>query len=189
MIDVVHLRKLKLGESALHSILPPLMEALEESYYFRSFLFPCVSLLWPVLTSHIHLCYCVVNAQEWKSALFMAKQSGNTITCPPYVIVKMAVAAKVLYILVKKRPDSHSLTSLRMPPQRYSLLCQNKDVLMAHNWQKWKRVFLTCHCHKIYRHEAVGLKKLQKYLKNYDICENVKFGAKSWKFDILSITV
>ena len=31
-------------------------------------------------------------------------------------------------------------------------------------------------------------KKLQKYLKNYDICENVKFGAISWKFGILSIT-
>ena len=30
--------------------------------------------------------------------------------------------------------------------------------LMAHNWQKWKRVFLTCPCHKIYRDEAVGLK-------------------------------
>ena len=28
----------------------------------------------------------------------------------------------------------------------------------------------------------------QIYLKNYDICENVKFGAISWKFDILSIT-
>ena len=31
-------------------------------------------------------------------------------------------------------------------------------VLTAHNWQKWKRVFLTCPCHKIYRDEAVGLK-------------------------------
>ena len=28
----------------------------------------------------------------------------------------------------------------------------------AHNWQKWKRVFLTCPCHKIHRVEAVGLK-------------------------------
>ena len=38
--------------------------------------------------------------------------------------------------------------------------------LTAHNWQKWKRVFLTCPCHKIYRDEAVGLlKKLQIYLK------------------------
>ena len=30
-------------------------------------------------------------------------------------------------------------------------------ILTAHNWQKWKRVFLTCSCHKIYRDEAVGL--------------------------------
>ena len=29
---------------------------------------------------------------------------------------------------------------------------------MAHNWQKWKRVFMTCPCHEIYREEAVGLK-------------------------------
>ena len=30
--------------------------------------------------------------------------------------------------------------------------------LTAHNWQKWKRVFLTCPCHEIYREEAVGVK-------------------------------
>ena len=140
--------------------------------------------------------------------------------------------------------------------------------LTGGNWQKWKRVFLTCPCHKFYRDEAVGLsllsrlsflfvknivlapswwngrfcfakpltppakdslrssfasgglsrlrrsifalrarglfisdrvkpslwqrlswsKKLKKYSKNYDICENVKFGAISWKIDILSIT-
>ena len=30
--------------------------------------------------------------------------------------------------------------------------------LTAHNWQKWKRVFLTCLCHEIYRNEAFGLK-------------------------------
>ena len=30
--------------------------------------------------------------------------------------------------------------------------------LTSGNWQKWKRVFLTCPCHKIYRDEAVGLK-------------------------------
>ena len=34
-------------------------------------------------------------------------------------------------------------------------LCQH---LTAHNWQKWKRVFLTYPCHEIYRDEAVGLK-------------------------------
>ena len=40
----------------------------------------------------------------------------------------------------------------------------------------------------MYTDEALGLKKLQIYLKNYDFCENVKFGAISYKFDILSIT-
>ena len=30
-----------------------------------------------------------------------------------------------------------------------------------------------------------GLKSCKIYLKNYDFCENVKFGAVSWKFDIL----
>ena len=31
-------------------------------------------------------------------------------------------------------------------------------VLTAHKWQKWKRAFLTCPRHEIYRDEAVGLK-------------------------------
>ena len=55
-------------------------------------------------------------------------------------------------------------------------------ILTTHNWQKWKRVFLTCPCHEIYRDEVVGLKQI--YFKNYDFFENVKFGAISWKFDI-----
>ena len=62
------------------------------------------------------------------------------------------------------------------------------DWLTAHNWQNWKRVFLTFPCHEIYKDEAVGQKKLQIYLKNYDLREYVEFGAISWNFDILSIT-
>ena len=31
-------------------------------------------------------------------------------------------------------------------------------VLTAHNWQKWKSIFLTSPCHIIHRVEAVGLK-------------------------------
>ena len=68
-------------------------------------------------------------------------------------------------------------------PNLHYIMC-----LTGGNWQKWKRVFLTCPCHKIYRDEAVGLKSCKNTWKNYDICENVKFGAISWKFDILSIT-
>ena len=67
-------------------------------------------------------------------------------------------------------------------------LSSTSVLLMAHNWQKWKSTFLTCPCHKIYRVEAVGPKKFQLYFKNYHYCENVKFGAILWKFDILSIT-
>ena len=58
--------------------------------------------------------------------------------------------------------------------------------LTAHNWQKWKRVFLTCLCHEIYRDEAVGLKSckytwkitiflkmwnLGQYLENLIFCQ------------------
>ena len=33
-----------------------------------------------------------------------------------------------------------------------------------------------------------GLKKLQIYFKNYDLCEYVEFGAMSWKLKIVSVT-
>ena len=40
-----------------------------------------------------------------------------------------------------------------------------------------KKVFLLCYCHEIYRVEAVGLTKLQLYLKNEFFGEYFKFGA------------
>ena len=69
------------------------------------------------------------------------------------------------------------------------LLCWCWCEFTAHNWQKCKSTFLTCHCHEIYR-EAVGLKKVPIiYLKNnYIFCEYVKFGAISLKIDIFLIT-
>ena len=45
-------------------------------------------------------------------------------------------------------------------------------LLTAHNWQKWKRVFLTCPCHEIYRDEAEGLKSC-KYTWKITIYVNV----------------
>ena len=44
--------------------------------------------------------------------------------------------------------------------------------LTAHNWQKWKRVFLTCPYHKIYRIQAVGLIPI--------ILEKIWFFANMW---------
>ena len=60
----------------------------------------------------------------------------------------------------------------------------DKTVLTAHTWQKWKRVFLTCPCPKIYRVEAVGLKsckyswKITIFVKMWNLGqyrENLKF--------------
>ena len=42
---------------------------------------------------------------------------------------------------------------------------QTWSVLTGGNWQKWKRVFLTCPCHEIYRAEAVGLKSCKNTWK------------------------
>ena len=56
--------------------------------------------------------------------------------------------------------------------------------LTGGNWQKWKRVFLICPCHEIYRHEAVGLKsckntwKITIFVKMWNLgqyCENLIF--------------
>ena len=44
--------------------------------------------------------------------------------------------------------------------------------ITAHNWQKCKRVFLTCHCHEIYRDEAV-VPKSCKYTLKIMICANM----------------
>ena len=56
--------------------------------------------------------------------------------------------------------------------------------LTGGNWQKWKRVFLTCLCHKIYRDEAVVskvaniLEKLRNLWK-WEIWGNIE---KIWYF-------
>ena len=50
-------------------------------------------------------------------------------------------------------------------------------LLTAHNWENGNRVFLTCPCNEIYKDKAVGLKKMQICLKNYDLREYVEFGA------------
>ena len=58
-------------------------------------------------------------------------------------------------------------------------------LLTAHNWQKWKSTFLTCHCHEIYREEAAGIKSSNFSWKIMIFCKYVKIGAISLKIDIL----
>ena len=61
-------------------------------------------------------------------------------------------------------------------------------ILTAHNWQKWKSTFLCMSLPWNWLGRSSWSKKFQLYFKNYDFCENVKFGAILLKFDILSIT-
>ena len=68
----------------------------------------------------------------------------------------------------------------------YVILFCKVNALTAHNWQKWKRVFLTCPSHKIYRVEAFGLKSSNYTWKIMIFCEYVKFGAISWKIDFVN---
>ena len=42
---------------------------------------------------------------------------------------------------------------------------KGKIELTGGNWQKWKRVILTCPCHEIYGDEAVGLKSCKNTWK------------------------
>ena len=71
----------------------------------------------------------------------------------------------------------------------YLLSVRNQSsYLTAHNWQKWKSTFFTCHCYEIHREGAVGLKSSNYTLKKFnffDFCEYVKFGTISLKIGIL----
>ena len=55
-----------------------------------------------------------------------------------------------------------------LKPKRENLKAKSvfdRNWLTGGNWQKWKRVFLTCPCHEIYRDEAVGLKSCKNTWK------------------------
>ena len=69
----------------------------------------------------------------------------------------------------------------------FTLTGPKSTYLTAHNWQKWKRVFLTHPYHKIYRDEAVGLKsckytwKITIFVKMWNLgqyCKNLIFCQK-----------
>ena len=55
---------------------------------------------------------------------------------------------------IKKQTNKTKQNKTTTTTTKHILMC-----LTAHNWQKWKRVFPTCPCHKIHRDEAAGLKR------------------------------
>ena len=84
----------------------------------------------------------------WKSPLCyegLAHFFNYTASCWMSIWATVAESTRCLY--------THKLWLLGSFPGTETFV-----ELTAHNWQKWKRVFLTCPCHEIYGHEAVGLK-------------------------------
>ena len=56
-------------------------------------------------------------------------------------------------------------TATRLEQTDSTMIETKQQGLTGGNWQKWKRVFLTCPCHEIYRDEAVGLKSCKNTWK------------------------
>ena len=71
------------------------------------------------------------------------------------------------YLIILKIQWQPTLSYLLLAVSQPFCLC-----LTAHNWQKWKRVFLTFPCHEIYRDKAVGLKSC-KYTWKFTIHVNM----------------
>ena len=80
------------------------------------------------------------------------------------------------FILLFMRSYCHSWVRTKTFRCVYVKVIFTKSLLLTGgNWQKWKRVFLTCPCHEIYRDEAVGLKVAK-------ILEKLRY---LWKCEIL----
>ena len=69
-----------------------------------------------------------------------------------------------LLLLLHLSLHLHSLSISTLPSHKSSFSLSIL-FLTGGNWQKWKRVFLTCFCHEIYRDEAVGLKSCKNAWK------------------------
>ena len=94
------------------------------------------------------------NIRIWQTKVILITGKTCRPQFEPHVGIKMAqVLGSPMYIYGFYPYISDSMT------------------LTGGNWQKWKRVFLTCPCHKIYRDEAIGLKsckytwKITKFVK------------------------
>ena len=123
--------------------------------------------------------FCV---RDKRSNLSCSRQICESITATKYAAIRSNVIDKTSYMHNK---------------HRYSKLITSICVLTTHSdWQHWKRVFLPCYCHDIYRVEAVGqipitLQKLRylwifeiwgNFLKNRYFANNCLIEVRIWEF-------
>ena len=130
----------------------------------RLMIYNCVS-----LPSHLNVSVVNLPVNYSTSILStLAYEDYLTFTIKQNDIKKKIITQVVLSVLC--RPYFLIPRGLS-PLYRCSLTTMAEDIpfheipLMAHNWQKWKSTFLTGTCHKIYRIEAVGLKRSNCTLK------------------------
>ena len=101
-----------------------------------------------------------------KKLLFIRMKHHNSIYYP--ISANHQVPCKHLHFIsysgcvkylstYEMRLSEMRLKSVKFRIQFSDWLCRSfaKLPLTGGNWQKWKRVFLTCPCHEIYRDEAV----------------------------------
>ena len=103
---------------------------------------------------YVFLTHCI-----WSSPTLITKKQTNKQTKAvawPYFLVSLHnLCFRTL----------HLARGFDLTKHRAQRLKQGFINLAGGNWQKWKRVFLTCPCHEIYRDEAVGLKSCQNTWK------------------------
>ena len=138
------------------------------------------------------------NALSWSTSVFCSWNLYNQIPShtkgtKSYPII-LCIIIIIIIIIIKRQKKKAKCRCTFWDKTKFECLksvfwliwC---EVLTAHNWQKWKSIFLTCPYHKIDRVEAVGLKTSNYTLKIKIVMNKyVKFGAILWKIYILSIT-
>ena len=117
-----------------------------------------------------------------KSCLLLSSEAFNShfglLLCVTHQIVTLQISVISAFSVFS------DFSLLYLPIINLWLISSKWNWLTDGNWQKWKRVFLTCPCHEIYRDEAVGLKVAKileklRYLWKCEIWGNI---VKIWYF-------
>ena len=100
---------------------------------------------------------------HWLMFYLICKQFRNIAKMYQFlwlsIFLKICCLNHYLIILINNKSISVWITTNDdIVFKRCKKLWLESFCLTGGNWQKWKRVFLTCPCHEIYRDEAVGLK-------------------------------
>ena len=122
-------------------------------------------------TFSIHSAYLLKSQSENKKFCWSVWIYFNYVSClsknqVPYFILDQGCDQLKLDSLLKEKQTNKQT---KMHLESGFPICHKFETLIflltGGNYQEWKRVFLTCPCHEIYRDEAVGLKSCKNTWK------------------------